>query len=91
VASYQDLINRYRALIQTLQTAMLRIVTVVPLVVTFFLFWLAMLQVLVLVKGWEWLRGSKAEPEPATVVAAPPAGDAAAAEIAEASATAPKN
>ena len=41
--------------------------------VTFFLFWLAMLQLLVLIKGWHWLRGGNAKPEPVTVSAAPPA------------------
>ena len=79
VGSYQDLINRYRSMIQSLQTVMLRLVTIVPVVVTFFLFWLALLQVLALVKGWEWLRGGKAEPEPVTVSAAPPAALTAAA------------
>ena len=73
VGSYQDLINRYRSMIQSLQAAMLRLVTIVPLMVTFFLFWLAMLQLLVLIKGWHWLRGGNAKPEPVTVSAAPPA------------------
>ena len=71
VGSYQDLINRYRSMIQSLQAAMLRLVTIVPLMVTFFLFWLAMLQLLVLIKGWHWLRGGNAKPEPVTVSAAP--------------------
>jgi hypothetical protein len=72
VASYQDLINRYRELIQGLQASMLKLVTIVPAFVTFFLFWLAMLQVLVLAKGWEWLRGQKQQPELVTVNSAPP-------------------
>lgn len=73
VGSYQDLISRYRSMIQNLQTAMLRLVTIVPAVATFFLFWLAMLQGLVLVKSWVWLRGRKAAPEPVMVSVAPPA------------------
>ena len=73
VGSYQDLINRYRSMIQSLQKVMVRLVTVLPAVVTFFLFWLAMLQLLVLVKAWEWLRGPKSQPEPVKVSMAPPA------------------
>ena len=73
MASYQDLIDRYRSIIQGLQTLMLRLVTIVPLTVTFFLFWLAMLQLLVLIKGWHWLRGGNAKPEPVTISAASPA------------------
>lgn len=69
MTSYQQLIGRYQGLIRSVQQFTSTLVLVVPIVVTFFAFWLAIVQFLALLKGWEWVRGE--EPEPVVVAATP--------------------
>lgn len=72
VASYKGLIGRYQAAIRSLEAFIPTIVSIGPIIFTFFVFWLAVVQLAALLKGWEWLRGREPEPE-AVVTATMPA------------------
>lgn len=67
VASYQDLIERTQAMVRSLESLIPVLVSVVPAVLTFFVFWLAVVQVAALVIGWRWARAH----QPADELAAP--------------------
>ncbi len=57
VAAYKGLIDRYQAAIRSLEAFIPTIVSIGPIVFTFFAFWLAVVQAAALLKGWQWLRG----------------------------------
>lgn len=71
MTSYQQLIGRYQGLIRSVQQFASTLVLVVPIVISFFAFWLAIVQFLALLKGWEWARGQEAEPAPVVLAATP--------------------
>ena len=69
VSAYKGLIDRYQAAIRSLEAFIPTIVSIGPIVFTFFAFWLAVVQVAALLKGWQWLRSDEDEeerPEPAS-------------------------
>ena len=67
MTSYQGLILRYQESICTVQDFVPTLILAVPIAVTFFAFWLAVVQFFALLKGWEWLAG-RPEPQPVAVV-----------------------
>ncbi len=77
MATYKGLVGRYQAAIRSIEAFIPTLVSVGPVVFTFFAFWLAVVQFAALLKGWQWLRGdkedesSKPSPEPANSPAAP--------------------
>jgi ABC-type transporter Mla subunit MlaD len=80
VAAYKGLVGRYQAAIRSVEAFIPTIVSVGPIIFTFFAFWLAVVQVGALLKGWQWLRGDKDGEKPTT---AAPAGDSPAAPLPE--------
>lgn len=65
VASYKGLIGRYQAAIHSLEAFIPVVVSIGPIVFTFFAFWLAVVQAAALLKGWAWLRSHDDEPSAA--------------------------
>lgn len=61
IVAYKGLVGRYQAAIRAIEAFIPTIVTIVPIVFTFFAFWLAVVQVGALLKGWDWLRGDDEE------------------------------
>lgn len=61
IVAYKGLVGRYQAAIRSIEAFIPTIVSVVPIVFTFFAFWLAVVQVGALLKGWDWLRGDDEE------------------------------
>lgn len=64
VAAYKGLVGRYQSAIRSVEAFIPTIVSVGPIIFTFFAFWLAVVQVGALLKGWEWLRGGKEDDSP---------------------------
>lgn len=60
MAAYKDLVARYQGAIHSVNAFIPTIVSVGPIIFTFFAFWLAVVQAFTLMKGWQWLRGHKA-------------------------------
>ncbi|MFZ2357932.1 MAG: hypothetical protein WA040_01180 [Anaerolineae bacterium] len=56
IASYQGLIDDYQAMIATLERLVPLLTGVIPAVLTFVVFWLAVVQVAALLVGWRWAR-----------------------------------
>ncbi|MER2598286.1 MAG: hypothetical protein ABTQ73_02070 [Caldilineales bacterium] len=61
MAAYKDLVTRYQGAIRSVNSFIPTIVSVGPIIFTFFAFWLAVVQAFTLMKGWQWLRGHKAD------------------------------
>ncbi|MEZ4768122.1 MAG: hypothetical protein R2844_06805 [Caldilineales bacterium] len=85
VQDYQQLVLRYKKVVDFVQDATPVITLVFPLLLSLLIFWIMVVQVSTARKGWEWLRG---EPAPGAMAVAapaldalPPAGQLAAAQI----------
>jgi len=63
MVAYKDLVGRYQAAIRSLEAFIPAVVSIGPIVFTFFAFWLAVVQLAALLKGWAWLRGDEDEDE----------------------------
>lgn len=57
IASYRVLIDDYQAMIATLERLVPLLTGVIPAVLTFVVFWLAVVQVAALRAGWRWAQG----------------------------------